>query len=78
MHLLAWTGVIVLVAFIGINAGFMMISPKAWFRLPSWMLAKGTLTEKRYTSGWGAIEVRITGALTLGLIAWVVYDALLK
>ena len=43
-------------AVVAINAFFMLVSPQAWFRLPSWILAKGTLTEKRFASGWGAVE----------------------
>ena len=65
-------------AVVVINAFFMLVSPKAWFRLPGWILAKGTLTEKRFASGWGAIEVRLTGAIMLGTIGWVLYHSLTK
>ncbi len=65
-------------AVVVINAFFMLVSPKAWFRLPGWILAKGTLTEKRFASGWGAIEVRLTGAIMLGTILWVLYHSLTK
>jgi hypothetical protein len=63
---------------IGVNALFMLISPRAWFRLPDWIRAQGSLTEKKFGSGWGAIQVRITGALGLGVIVWVLYDSLLR
>jgi hypothetical protein len=78
MHLLGWAGIVVLIALFAVNAVFMLVSPKAWFRLPGWILAKGTLTEKRYATGLGALEVRITGASMLGLIGWVLYQALFK
>jgi hypothetical protein len=57
-----------------INATFMLVSPKSWFRLPGWLRTTGTLTEQKYGSGWGAVEVRITGALILALIGWVLFD----
>jgi hypothetical protein len=78
MHVLGWATIVVVVAVIAVNAAFMLVSPKAWFRLPSWILSKGSLTERRYGSGLGAIEVRICGALALGAIAWALYDAFLK
>lgn len=57
-----------------INASFMLVSPSAWFRLPSWLRAQGTMREDRYGSGWGALQVRAGGALVLVAIAWVIYD----
>jgi hypothetical protein len=78
MHVLGWAVVVLLGALAVVNAAFMLVSPKAWFRLPGWILLKGTLTEWKYGRGLGAIEVRITGALMLGTIAWILYDALFK
>ncbi len=60
-----------------INAGFMLASPRAWFRLPAWLRAQGSLTEDKFSTGWGAIQIRLLGALILGTIVWVVYDFLL-
>jgi hypothetical protein len=71
--ILAIVGVLVVV-----NAGFMLASPRAWFRLPEWIRAQGTLTEEKYTRGWHAIEVRVARAMMLGGIGWVLYDFLLK
>ena len=61
-----------------INAAFMLASPRTWFHLPAWLRAQGSLTEDRFSSGWGAVQIRLTGAAILGLIAWVLYDMLLK
>jgi uncharacterized membrane protein len=61
-----------------INAAFMLASPNAWFRLPGWLKAQGSLIENKYVSGWGAIQIRLTGAVVLAAIAWVLYDMLLK
>jgi hypothetical protein len=61
-----------------INAFYMLISPRAWFRLPRWIRAEGSLTEGKYTTSWGAIQVRFTGALFLAIIGWVIYESLLR
>jgi hypothetical protein len=61
-----------------INAAFMVASPRSWFRLPSWIRAQGSLVEDKYASGWGAVQVRLTGALILAAIAWVLYDMFQK
>ncbi len=61
-----------------VNAAFMLASPRSWFRLPGWIRAQGSLIEDKYASGWGAIQVRVTGALILAAIAWVLYDMLLR
>jgi hypothetical protein len=61
-----------------INAAFMFVSPRAWFRLPAWLKAQGSLTEERYATGWGAVNIRLMGAVILAAIAWVLYDMFLK
>jgi hypothetical protein len=53
-----------------ISAAFMLASPRSWFRLPAWLRARGSLTENKYASGWGAVQVRLTGAGILGIIVW--------
>lgn len=61
-----------------INAIFMLVSPTAWFRLPKWFPARNSsMTEAKYGSGWGAIQVRLAGALMLALIVWVLCDMFL-
>jgi len=54
-----------------INATIMLISPRAWFRFPEWIRLSGALSEKKYGSGLGALEIRLVGAIVLGLIAWI-------
>jgi hypothetical protein len=54
----------------------MLISPNLWFRMPSWLRFSGSLSAKRYASGWGAVQVRITGAILLGGLVWMVYSML--
>lgn len=57
-----------------INASYMLVSPRRWFGLPTWLRAQGTMRGDQYASGWGAVQVRLGGALVLGAIAWVLYD----
>jgi len=61
-----------------LNGVLMLASPRVWFRLPRWLGAHGSMTEDRYATGWGAIQVRITGALILATIAWVLCDMFLR
>jgi hypothetical protein len=66
--------------FIGIvvNALFMLVSPRAWYRLPKWFRASGGLSEEEYSRGWGAVQVRIAGAIGLAMTAWAIYAFLSK
>jgi hypothetical protein len=78
LHFLSWIGIAVIVVVIAVNAAFMFISPRAWFRLPEWFPGRGSMTEHKYGSGWGAVETRIAGGMMLAAILWVLYDALLR
>jgi hypothetical protein len=55
---------------------FMLISPRAWLRLPSWlnfMPRKTSATSRaieEFTSGSGAMSTRLMGASVVGLIAY--------
>lgn len=63
------------VAALGFNASVMLVSPKAWFRMPFWIRLSGSLRERDYGSGWGAIQVRLLGALLLVVMIWVPYHS---
>jgi hypothetical protein len=76
--ILGWGIVVVVGAVMFMNALFMLASPRAWFRLPGWIRAQGTLTEQKYASGWGSVTVRLTGAVMLAVIGWVLYDSLIR
>jgi hypothetical protein len=68
---------ILLGAVLAFNGAMMLLAPRHWFRLPTWLGFQGTLTEKRYGGG-GAISVRLTGAAFLAAIGWVVYGAFIR
>jgi len=76
--ILGWSIVVVVGAVMFVNALFMLASPRAWFRLPHWVRAQGSLTEQKYNSGWGGVQVRLAGAVMLVVIGWVLYDSLIK
>jgi hypothetical protein len=67
----AVAGVVVLV--ITINAVYMLISPRAWFRLPELLRLNGSLTKKKYSEGLGADTVRLLGAILLSGVGWALY-----
>lgn len=74
--ILLWLTVAIVVILMVVNASVMLVSPRAWFKLPSWLRAQGTLTEERYGGGWGAVQLRLGGAFILGSIIWIIYDLL--
>jgi hypothetical protein len=61
-----------------INAAFMLSSPRAWFHLPTWLRATGSLTERGYATGWGGLQVRIVGAIWFVILGWFLYDVYIK
>ncbi len=56
------------------NATVMLISPKLWFRLPSWFAIRGTMTERKYGNRRGYGQVRILGAIFFAAIVWMIYS----
>jgi hypothetical protein len=73
-----WCLVVLMVVLLTVNAVFMVASPRAWFRLPTWLRASGSLTAQKHATGWGAFEVRVLGTIWFALITWVLYDAYLR
>ena len=76
--ILGWSLIVFLGAVLFANALFMLVSPKAWFRLPSWIRAQGSSSADKDASGWRGFETRLTGAISLGFIAWVLYHSLVR
>jgi hypothetical protein len=54
----------------------MLISPRAWLRLPSWFPSVGPSFRERYADDRGLIELRYVGAALLTFIGWVIYKSL--
>jgi len=61
-----------------INGVCMLFAPRAWHRLPDWFPSAGTFVRERYGGEKGLIGIRMTGAVLLAGIAWVVYDYFLR
>jgi hypothetical protein len=78
LKLVGWCCIAIVAVLVSGNATYMLVSPRAWFRLPGWMGARGAMTEAKYGSGFGAVQVRVTGASLLGVLAWVIYDSFIK
>jgi hypothetical protein len=76
--ILGWCCVAVVAIGLTTNAAFMLVSPRAWFRLPRWIKLTGSLSERRHGTGWGAMEVRLVGAITLGVVGCVLYHLLVR
>jgi hypothetical protein len=76
--ILGWIMCVEVMLVATLNACYMLFSPKAWFRLSSWLRAEGSLTVEKYLIGWGAVQVRLTGAVILAAICWVFYDLILR
>jgi hypothetical protein len=70
----SWIGAGLMVAVGLVNAVVMVVSPQRWFRMPSWLALRGTLTEQRYSSGWGSLCVRFLGAGIIAVFAYVALD----
>jgi hypothetical protein len=52
--------------------------PRAWFRLPEWFPSAGISFRRRYAGEKWLIGIRMTGAVFVAAIAWVVYDYFLR
>lgn len=71
LHIGLWVGVAVTATIMLINALCMLISPKAWFALPRWLRLEGVMTPERYGNRWGALQVRVLGAIIIVTTAWI-------
>jgi hypothetical protein len=74
MHVIAWAIFAVVAVIMIINALFMIISPRAWLRLPGWIRARGTLMEDKYRDGGGQLQLRVAGGVILASLAWVLSE----
>jgi hypothetical protein len=76
--ILGWLMCVAVVLVATLNACYMLLSPRAWFRLSHWSRAEGSLTAEKYSIGWGAVQVRLSGAVILAAICWVFYDLIFR
>lgn len=58
------------------NGVLMLVSPRLWFRAPHWARLSGGLSEAKYSSGWGAIQIRLLGACFLAIMIWFLHGCI--
>jgi hypothetical protein len=76
-----WAGrflVAVVLVIMSVNAIVMLVSPRAWSKLPNWIRAHGFWFEAKCASGEGTIEARVAGAILLALLVLLLYPAFLR
>jgi hypothetical protein len=71
LHIGVWVGFAVTAIIMPFNAFYMLISPKAWFALPRWLGLQGVLKPEQYGNRWGALQVRVLGAIIIVAAAWI-------
>jgi hypothetical protein len=71
LHIGLWVAFAVTATIMLINAFYMLISPKAWFVLPKWLGLQGVLKPEQYGNRWGALQVRVLGAIIIVTAAWI-------
>jgi hypothetical protein len=67
-HILGWTGMVLMLVMMAINAILMLFSPELWFRLPGWIRANARFTNEKHGTGVGAVQIRILGGVLLAVL----------
>jgi len=74
LHIGLWVGASLAAALMLVNALYMLISPRAWFKLPRYLRVQGMANRRDYESGSGALRLRMIGAITIGTAVWIAFD----
>jgi hypothetical protein len=56
------------------NGIVMLVSPRTWFRLPSWLAGRGRITEQEYGTRNGSLQIRVLGFIFVAAVAYVLID----
>ena len=67
MNILGIIGVVIVAGVLALNSVVMIISPRAWFRLPTWIGGQGGLSEEKYARGFGAARSEDCWTVYIGL-----------
>jgi hypothetical protein len=78
MKMVYWFCLFITLIVFGFNGLIMLISPRAWFRMPFWLRFSGSLPELKYVSGWGAITVRLLGICLISLVVYLSYGIVFR
>lgn len=74
MNNLAKVVAVLLCLLVAVSSLLMLLSPRAWFNLPSWLSGRGVLTVQKYGSGWRSSQIRILGAVFFFFVSGILYD----
>jgi hypothetical protein len=77
-HLLGWTFAIFTLLMMGINATFMLFSPRLWFRLPNWIRANARFASEKDGAALAAVQIRILGGVVLIVLIVIVAGIVLS
>ena len=72
LRVLAYIGGAYAVLAILTSSLYMLISPRVWFELPSWIGLQGAVRRETLKERWGSIRIRILGAIFLLGICYMV------
>jgi hypothetical protein len=73
---IGWLAALLVGLMFTFNGIVMLVSPKMWFRLPSWLAGRGTMTELKYGNRNGYLQVRALGAILIAAVAYVLISLL--
>jgi len=68
-----WVLVAIVAVIMAVNAIVMLVSPRAWSKLPNWIRAQGFWFEARCADGGGSIEARVTATILLAILLLLLY-----
>ena len=73
-----WSCVILTLGLVSFNGAYMLFAPRMWMTTKKWYFAQGGLRyRRRHLSGEADWELRLTGALILGLIGYCIINSVL-
>lgn len=64
---------VVLIFFTGL---VMLVSPRRWFELPSYLAFRGTIRESMLETRAGRLQIRVLGLLLVLFTSWMSYSIL--
>ncbi len=74
LQLGAWAVFAIILGITLINAGYMLVSPDAWFSLPRWLRLRGSQSRELYEDRWSALQLRVLGAVMIAAAVWVAFE----
>jgi hypothetical protein len=70
----AWVVFALTAAVILVNAGCMLVSPRAWFALPRWLRLQGPHARNLHEDRWSDLQMRLAGAAIVAVIVGTAFE----